>query len=192
MVESCLVGGEICFGPRFRSLPAGLGRLKPGESYPAKTLCRQISAATAGKTQPFSLPAIRGDAGHPRKCCAPLMGCLGTGTICTSSNASKLKFITLVVCSSGFDRHCACLQQACSMQQAESSHSLNLFHFALSDSIERARKAMLRTTNPRFPSKEGISLGGAESHHGLSGRRETETYPHFSRSSHCPGHPTTS
>lgn len=74
IVESCLVGGEICFGPWFRSLPAGLGRLKPGESYPAKTLCRQISAATAGKTQPFCLPAIRGDADHPRKCCAPLDG----------------------------------------------------------------------------------------------------------------------
>lgn len=56
---SLLTGGEIELRPTVPA-PAGRSRVGAGESYPAKTLSRQISAATAGKTLPFSLSVIRG------------------------------------------------------------------------------------------------------------------------------------
>lgn len=56
---SLLMGGETELRPTVPA-PAGRSRVGAGEGYPAKTLSRQISAATAGKTQLFSLSVIRG------------------------------------------------------------------------------------------------------------------------------------
>lgn len=54
------LGGEIVAPRPVVAVPAGRSReVEARESYPAKTLCRQISAVTAGKTRHLSLPASR-------------------------------------------------------------------------------------------------------------------------------------
>lgn len=106
-VEFVWVGGEIGFGPRFRHQPAGLGRVEAGESYPAKTLCRQISAANGRENSTlFPFPAIRERCKPPVEMLCTVDGLSRHGTVCTSKNASKPVIVILVVCSSRYARYC--------------------------------------------------------------------------------------
>lgn len=63
--EPSLVGDEIGFGPWFRSLPAGLGRWKPGKATPRKRSAGRSARSRPGKTQPFFPPS------HPGRCKPP-------------------------------------------------------------------------------------------------------------------------